>query len=155
MSEIPSHLLPTSLERGFGGYALSHWVYRSPAGITADHIMDPNLWVHVASRLRVDDKIEVIARDGSIDAELRVIAIDPRHLWAKMRPLRLHEASPVEMRQAGPSSDGSGYLIEHDPVQGWRILNGRDLIAKDFATEEAARDALANLKAATKPRKAA
>jgi hypothetical protein len=153
--EIPSHLLPTSLERGFGGYALSHWVYRSPAGVTADHIMDPNLWVHVASRLRVDDKIEVIASDGSIDAELRVIAIDPRQLWAKMRPLRLHEASPVEKRQAGPSADGGGYIIEQDPVHGWRIVQGRELIAKDFETEDDARAALANLKAAASPKKKA
>lgn len=150
--DLPTHLIPTSLERAGNGWALSHWFYRAPAGITADHVMDPNIWQHVTNKLKPDDRIEIVARDGSLDMEVRVIAIDPEGHWAQVRPLRVWQDDPMAPAvQVGPVADPEGYVIQRDPVQGYRILRGRDLVAKDFATENDARAALANLKAGRKP----
>lgn len=161
---IPSHLLPTKLERGFEGYALSTKVLRTLPGVTAEMLVCPDFWVHLAARdLRIDHRIEVIAMDGTLDAELRVIAIDPRGHWAQMRVLRgwparawadMAEPDGPAERPAGQYPDKDGYVVEFDRVHKWRIMRGVELIAKDYPDEPTAVEALANIKAA-KGKKAA
>lgn len=136
-------------------YERTEWLHEPQLGVTLDQVMDPNYWSHLAGRLKVRDRIEVLAADRSYDIDLRVIAIDPRGHWVQVALRGISEDVPRVVATPGPSADPQGYVIDNDPVQGWRILQGRDLIAKGFGTEELAKEALANLKAAGRPKRAA
>lgn len=142
--DIPSNLLPTRLDTA--DYQRVVYFHRPALGVTAEMVVHPDYWLHLAARLKLDDKIEVVSADGSIDMDLRVVAIDPRGLYAQMRVLRFTgEGAPVVAPAPVVAiSDNHGYMIEEDRVQGWRVLRGDDLIAKnlpDKAAAEAARDA--------------
>lgn len=151
--EIPRNLLPTRIQST--QYERTEWLHEPQPGVTLDQVMDPNYWSHLAGRLKVRDRIEVLAADRSYDVDLRVIAIDPRGHWVQVALRGISEDVPRVVAAPGPSADPQGYVIDNDPVQGWRILQGRDLIAKGFGTEELAKEALANLKAAGRPKRAA
>lgn len=47
----------------------------APAGSQAEDLLNPRFWVHCARRLRLGDRIEVIAVDASWYAELRVMEV--------------------------------------------------------------------------------
>lgn len=161
---IPSNLLPKKIERGFDGYALSHRVLRTEPGLPPEFVMDPDFWQHLAARCRVHDQILVIAQDGSFEADLRVMSIDPDGHWAQMRLLREWPAgvisaavkdapAPPEPLARGPDADG--YLIEWSGPQRWRIVRGADVVATDLPDEAAAAMTLANIKAAKPSKRAA
>lgn len=156
--ELPSHLLPTKLERAFDGFALVHWLYRPERGATAEHIMDPDFWVHVTNVLKVNHVVSVVAMDGTLDADLRVVALDPRGMWAQMRLLRgwptgafadMDKPKTAMPMAQGPDADG--YLVEFGGPHRWRIMRATgakpELIAKDFPDQASALEALSNLKA--------
>lgn len=151
--DLPSHLLPSRLPRA--AHERGDYLHRAAAGVTLDMVLNPNYWAHLAERLRIGDRIEALADDGSFDVDLRVVAIDPRGHWALVRTRPSVSAAMPAAPFAGPAPDADGYTIDRDPVQGWRILRGRDLIAKDFADEAAAREALAGVKGTPKRGKAA
>lgn len=150
--DIPSHLLPTKMDDAF--YARTHHQLIVQPGVTPEHIADPDFWVHVCGptagryRLKVFDLIDVIAADGTFDATLRVIAIDPRAMWAQVRILRLWRNK--EGQKPNPVTqwpDKEGYVVEYDRQQRWRIIRGTELVARDFPDEASAVDALNNIKA--------
>lgn len=162
--DIPSHLLPTDVEHGLSGSSAYNWVCRTRPGVTAAHIMNPDFWVHVTRRLKVEHTITVLAQDGTLDADLRVIAVDPQGFWVQTRLLRGWPAAEFEVAtpQAAPVvaqqwPDRDGYVVEWGGHHKWRIMRvtgagGKpELVFKDFPDRATAMDALANLKAA-KPR---
>ena len=147
--EIPGNLLPTRLQTATGFAHGEYFVVALP-GTTIEQVANPDFWLHVASRLRPFDRIEVVAADGSFDMDLRVTATDPRGHYAEVRVLRvwpengLSAAGNVPPLRAMASPDNDGFVIEEDRVHGWRVLRSGDLIAKnlpDKAAAEAARDA--------------
>lgn len=142
---LPTHLMPVILRSV--EYERAYYFWIAPSGVALTDVLDPNFWANVAPRLKLYDRIEVVAADRSFDVDLRVVAIDPRGYWAAVHMLRGPEdVAPVPApAQAAP--DSSGYMIENDAVQGWRILNGRDLIAHGLASEDAAKAKLAEIKA--------
>lgn len=148
--DLAAHLLPSRLGRA--EHERGDYFHQPAPGVSLDQVLDPNYWVHLAERLRVNDLIEVVAPDHSFDLDLRVVAIDPYKHWAAVAP-RAGRRRPATPLPAGPAANAQGYIIDNDPVQGWRILQGRDLIAHGFADEAAARAALADLKG-PKPAKA-
>ena len=152
---LDDRLLPTR-DSGRGDYAVARWYFLDlPPGTKPEHVEDPDFWVHMAARFRVHDEIIAIAADGSFEAELRVVAIDPRKLWAQVRPLRVWRGEAAASENAAPRTDPDGYKIEFSGPHKWRIVNvAGDVVAKDFATETDARRALQNIKA-MKPKKAA
>ena len=143
--DLSPHQLPLKIQRG--DYAISRHFLLVEPGVTPDHVVDPDFWVHVAARLRVMDRIEVVAADGSFDMELRVVAIDPRGLWAQVRPLSIVEGK-LAVAASGQFPDKDGYTIEFSGVHRWRIIRAGEVVAKDFADQTAAAAALANIKAA-------
>ncbi len=151
--DIPNHLLPTRLQLG-NGYAHADYFLVTLPGVEPAHVLDPGFWVHQAARLRLHDRIEVVAADGSFDLDLRVVAVDPHGHYARVRVLRAIDADgralAIESRDrtVAETADADGYVIQHDPVQQWRILRGRDLIERDLPSEAAAKARLAEVKGA-------
>jgi hypothetical protein len=144
---IPNHLLPVSLRRA--EHERGEYFHRPAPGVTLEQVLDPNYWENLAERLQLDDRIEVVAPDRSYDIDLRVVAIDPHRHWAAVQVRGGVERPAAPARIAGPAADAQGFVIDRDPVQGWRILNGRDLIAKDLPDEAAARKMLAGIRTGT------
>lgn len=139
---LPVNLLPSTIERQT--VRINHWFLETMPGITADHVVSPDFWVHVARRVRVNDRIEVVAKDGSFDLDLRVVAIDPRGFWVQVRPLRVFNGHPIVIERGDPD----GYKIEHDPVHKWRIIDrAGNVVDKGLADERHAIARLAKIKA--------
>lgn len=143
--EIPNSLLPSRLAVA-SGFAHGEYFIAAAPGTTVEHVVDPDYWLHLASRLKVYDRIEVVAQDGAFDIDVRVVATDPRGHYVVVRPLRVwvpdeQDARKPSLRQM-QAADGDGFIVEEDPVHGWRVMRGGDIIArrlKDKATAEAVR----------------
>ena len=144
-----SHLLPMRIDRA--DFARSEYFLSAPPGTTVDQVVDPDFWLHVARRLKVNDRIEIVAADGSFDMEVRVTAIDPRGLWAHVRPLRVAEGQFAVPEASGAYPDKDGYTVEWGGPHRWRIVRGNDVVARDFPDQAAAISALLNIKAAKRP----
>ena len=67
-------------------------------------VLEPEYWVHIASRLRPFDRIEVVPEDGSYFAELFVQ--DAGRLWAKVVEPRFVSFETIE---------------KNDPLNGYEI----------------------------------
>jgi hypothetical protein len=151
--DIPLHLLPTKIARN--DYGLTRHFLPVNAGVTPEHVVDPDFWVHLSRGFKVFDEIAVVATDGTFDLDLRVVAIDPRGLWTQVRVLRLWEGKTADSAPAGQYPDKDGYTIEFAGPHRWRIVRGGDVVAKDFADQAAAVEALVNIKDAKRPPAAA
>lgn len=152
---LPEKLpLPVHLPRE--EFAISRYFCEAPPGVMAQHVVDPDFWAHLAKKLRRHDEITVVAADGSFDLALRVIDLDPRGFWARVRVLRATGpagisglAAPERPKPQWPDRDG--YTVEHNAVHGWRIVNrAGDIVARDLPDEAAALAELATVKAAKK-----
>ena len=82
------------------------------AGTSPEHLLDPKYWTHVARRMRLGDKIEVIASDSSWYAEVRVMEVGKSEAYGArvaftLEPVRLENANALpalndyEARQYG------------------------------------------------------
>ena len=109
-------------------------------------VLEADYWVHLGSTLKVDDRIEVVAQDGTFDLDLRVVAIDPRGFWAQVRVLREWALTPGAKAAAAPKTwpDAEGYRVEWGgPVHKWRIIDrAGQIVGKGHPTEA---DAVADL----------
>lgn len=152
---------PTKLARS--EYAITTYFLSVLPGVTPADIVNPDFWQHVSSvrgarlqrdRLQVNDKIEVVAQDGSFEAELRVMAVDVRGLWAQVRVLRLTEGMGVPVPGAEPAEaplvgefDPDGYRVEFAGPHKFRIVRGNDVLETHLPTKAAAYAKLAEIKA--------
>ncbi len=162
--KIPEHLLPTQ----FHPFTrlITHRVIMVKPGTTPEMVLDPDFWVHGSlqtegyasgSILKVWDRIEVLAEDGSFDLELRCVAIDARGYWAQMRLLNwwpkslrvknewleLPDKTSVQQR-----ADPDGYVVEHAGAHKWRIVDrAKQIVDRGYPSEADAWAALAAIKA--------
>jgi hypothetical protein len=154
--DIPEVLKPKRLgHRGGADYDRALYFLNLGPGVTPEMVMDEEFWRHLAARFKVNDRLEIVAPD--FDMDVRVVAVDPRGLWAKMRELRRWPPEGVEARSAehSPASsiipgapDQAGYIVEWGgPKHMWRILRGSDLIDKGFPDKDAAHAKLAEIQA--------
>lgn len=139
--DIPENLKP--LRAGVQVHAMAVHVVDVDAKVTPQMALDPNFWPHLVAKFHVGDEAVVRPKDRSWRLHADIVAIDPAGHWALLRPITLTEGSPL----AKGADDDSGYRIDHDPVQKWRILNGRDLIAHGLPDEAAAVARLREIKA--------
>lgn len=147
MDILNPHLPTQSLTKQ---YAISTHVVDVEPSVTPTDALNPNFWPHLVAKFRLGHEVIVRPYDFTWRLHAEVVAIDPAGHWAMLRTISLVEGMPVSIG----SKDESGFRIDHDPVQGWRILNGRDLIARDLPNEAAARAKLAEIKAGPKRRAA-
>lgn len=159
--DIPNYLLPTraSLRNRAGGQSYHERIWHAPAGVTPAHVMNPDLWVHVAEGMPPDSRIEIVGDD--FDMELRVVGVDPRGKYLIVRCLRFCDGKGVavpgmtDQGQAPIPQDSDGYAIEEDGMHRWRIFRHNDLIAKDLPSKAAALSKLAELRSANRVKKVA
>jgi hypothetical protein len=69
-----------------------------PSGTTVAEMLEPESWMHVASKLRPTDRLEIVPEDGAWFAEVFVVSAGKN--WAKVQPLRVIELREVEQRPA-------------------------------------------------------
>jgi hypothetical protein len=142
--DIPDHLLPLRIVRAEVARTTRHLAVLP--GTTREMVLDPDYWVHLGSTLKVDDRIEVVAQDGTFDLDLRVVAVDPRGYWVQTRLLREWVETPGAKKEAAPKTwpDAEGYRIEWaGPVHKWRIIDrATKILGKGYPSEAEAGVAL-------------
>lgn len=125
------------------GRMWNHWQVNAPAGTTAAQVMDPDWWVNVAAKMRRNDRIEIISEDGSLDMDVRVVAMQARALY--LRPLRVWfegmgkaealpvQTPPVDPEKNLPRAEWGGPSHKH------RVLGlDGEVVAKGFESRELA-----------------
>lgn len=92
-------------------YERSIWQASIEAGVSFEEVQNPTFWAHVASKLKQNDRIEVVAEDGAYFAELLVLDCD--RLWAKTAVLRFVELSAPDVAAELLSPLAAGYKVEY------------------------------------------
>lgn len=142
------------------------WRYLAPAGHTLEMCLMPDYWTHCTRELGQQrvigrhawNKIEIIAEDGTWEAELRVLKIEQgangAASFVHTRLLSSWQDSPKPGRK--PSAP-DGYTVEHIHENGWRAMDskGRLVIEKQTTEEEAMKAAREHARKASAGGKAA
>lgn len=115
-----------------------------PPGVTLEDILsDPECWAHLAEQMKVGMLITVCNSDYTIDADLRVVTVDPRKQWAQV--VRRGEKVPERLGHS-LSVDADGWGVDEDRVLKWVVLHKGEVRAKHLPDREAALRKLAELK---------
>lgn len=117
-----------------------HHLHIAPAGTTLEQVCDPTYWSSVANEFKRAPwaLIEIIADDGSWEADLRVFAIGDGFAKVRVRNSWAYADKPGR-KPALPD----GYKVEHLPTQGWRAMspNGEVVAERKQVEMEAVRAA--------------
>lgn len=129
------------------------WRYFAPAGVTLEMCQRPDYWRHNIRELgqqRINgrhawNRIEILAEDGTWEADLRVLSVDQGLVHTRV--IREWQA-PAKPGRKPVVPDG--YKVEHIPNNGWRALdpNGHIVAASLPIEDEAVRAASAHSKKA-------
>lgn len=132
---------PGSLE--YAHDASLTWRYLAPPGVTLEMCCDRSYWRNVTKecgQARVAgrgawNKIEIIAEDGSWEADLRIVSVGDG--LVATRVLRQWPAEQTAAPVLAPAPDG--YTVEHIQGNGWRTLDARNqvLVEKRSSRDEA------------------
>lgn len=145
-------LLPSTALRSNGADFVRtyHHVSVDP-DVTVEDLMTPGFWAHHANSLRVNDLVDVLAADGSLDCQLRVVGKGIG--FVKMRPRMLWQSEerkprkPAEPDSADEGDDlpelPEGYVVNFTPKTKWRVFTKEPHaeVSRDHATKRAAHDA--------------
>lgn len=141
-----------------GSLEVSHdasiaWRYLAPAGVTLDQCQRPDYWRNVTrecAQQRVHgrnswNRIEIIAEDGTWEAELRVLSVVDGLVQTRL--IREWNAPARPGRKAAVPE---GYVVEHILNNGWRALDPKGVIIASNMTieDDATRAASAHAKKA-------
>jgi hypothetical protein len=123
---------------GLRGAHEVRWVFMHEAapGVTIDDVMQPGYWKNVAKLLgsSKNAKIEVIARDQSWEAELRVYSVGDG--FAKVRILNLWDSSKARSKGGRPPVLPEGFKADF-VENGWRVrAPSGDIIVERQATKD-------------------
>lgn len=119
--------------------------YVAPLGHMLEDCLRKDYWKNLTrecSQQRIPgrhawNRVEIIAEDGSWEAELRILAVGPDHV--EMRLLR-EWRQPAEKAARKAKSDG--YKVEMVPGNGWRAVGPKNfVIAEKLLTEAEAQKA--------------
>jgi len=126
----------------FADYGRNRYFEVIPPGVTLDEVMTGDYWVHVRKRLRVNDVMEVVAADGSFDADLRILSINQASGDIRFRVLRNVAGTPADAAKPVPAER---YEAKHKRLGQWHIIEKAtgavvvDGLSKDEAVAEKAR----------------
>lgn len=146
---------PGSLESLYD--ASISWRYMAPSGITLEMCQRPDFWKNVireCAQQRVHgrpswNRIEIISEDGTWEAELRILSASDGLVHTRV--IREWNAPARPGRKA---SAPDGYVIEHIPSNGWRVLDPKgSLVTTNLPIEDdAIRAAAAHADKVRKPK---
>ncbi len=122
--------------QGLAEYSRSVYFVTIPRKFTFEDVLDPSFWRH-ATILRPNDRLELVAEDGSWDADVRVTAASPG--FAILRVLREWRA-PVDALQGEAGEPTVGFV----PQSGWVLFGADGAPIARFADEVSARAALSD-----------
>ncbi len=118
-------------------------LYRAPASMTIDELLNPNLWANVVSKLDKEDIISVIWEDFSKECELRVVSKQDKIVRLKLRGnvIYYEDEQIAETKQ--------GYRVEWRGKGRFCIFKEgiAEAIVKNIDTKEQALEQLAKLAA--------
>ena len=118
-------------------YGRNVWRVVTPDSL--EEVCELSYWVHVAKQLKMWDRIEVCAFDGSYYAVLMVLSAGDK--WAKVTVLNKYKL--IAMKKPV-----KGYIVSHTQGMKWRVQRSEDkeVLSKDHETKELADQWLANYK---------
>lgn len=109
------------------------WSAHPEPGITLDEVSKPEYWMHVAKTIRVGDRLEVTASDGSWFAELYVRA-------SNGASIAVHVMRHIEFPLANIILED--VEVKHRGDKGWSVIRKADkkvLFEKGQVREDAER----------------
>ena len=146
MADKKPEARPGSLEMAHDAAAV--WRYMAPSGVTLAMVLQADYWTNVAreaGQTRVPgrhawNKIEVLAEDGTWEAELRVTSVVGGQVHVRL--LREWQQQAVAETAAAPD----GYTLEHVTGNGWRARDrkGQVIIEKRQTRDQALMAAVAH-----------
>lgn len=126
------HLSPTNMQDA--SHFRTRWMAITPAGTSVEDVCRPEFWLHVASRLKRMDIIEVLPEDEVWLAELLVIRSGVGAVMVKvLRHDMIDEAG-------GEPSELSSVVEWGGPVHKYRVIRKADrhVISHGFADKATA-----------------
>ena len=129
-----TEVLPMGFIQGLAEYSRSQYFITIPSKFTIDDVFDPSFWRH-ANMLRPNDRLELVAEDGSWDLDARVVNASAG--FAVLRLLRVWKA-PTEALQGDVGEPTVAFV----PQSGWVLFGADGNPVARFADETSARAAL-------------
>jgi hypothetical protein len=135
MALKPNEVFPQDFISATAEYSRQAYHLTIPRKWSFQDCLNPEVWKFV-TRLRAGDFVTVVSETGDFDCDLRVVSADRG--FAVMRVLREWHA-PKEAMKAKPGDARTGFV----PGEGWMLFDASGEAIAKFATEEAAKQALA------------
>lgn len=118
-------------------YSRNTWYFRADSEVSQEEILDPKFYVHVASRMKSGDRIEVMAGDLTWFVELLVVFAEKSSV--KVFPLTVHKLVKDEKDEKDEFPDyiirWAGDTAKHRVVR----KADRSVMKSGFPTAEEAR----------------
>lgn len=128
---------PGTLESAYDAAIV--WRYMAPAGHTLEDCLEKDYWRNALREVGMQrihgkpawNRIEIIAEDGTWEAELRVVSVSGETV--QTRTIRAWR----EQLAKAPAPEPEGYTVEYISGNGWRAL---DRNASAITEKRASRD---------------
>lgn len=138
--------LPTALRQA--DFVRTVYHIEVDAAATLDDITEPANWVHLQKALKLHDRVEVVAKDGSWFADVLVTAAPSGQSQtfrvAVLFKVNLSAFDPAQIINAAPSfarptaGVPDGYAVNHTPKTRWRVVRAADgeTLIRDLPTRD-------------------
>jgi len=136
MSLIPTRFRPAEFHRSVWSATVEH-------GTDARKVFDPKFWAHLASTLKVGDRIEIETDSREWFAEVYVVEVGTA--FARVRPLRFVDLAEEAPAGAGVPGDVDFEVKWMGPARKWGVvrLSDKAAIYSDLPSKDAAQAKLA------------
>lgn len=146
-------LLPSTALRSNGADFVRtyHHVTVDPE-VSIEDLMRPGFWAHHTNSVRVNDLVDVLAADGSLDCQFRVVGMGIGFIKLRPRIVWQSEDRKAEKPTAAAKNDDAdtplpdlpdGYVVNHTPKTKWRVFTKEPHaeVSRDHASKRAAYEA--------------
>lgn len=116
-------------------YLRQDWVATAEAGTLIDDVIDPGYWSHMASKMKLYDRIEVRMDTG--DWLLELLVLDVGRNWARVVILHQHDLQPADGESFVPDRFTPKF---RGPVLKWSVIRAADshVLIDKLETKQAA-----------------
>lgn len=115
-------LSPTAMTNSADFVRTAYHVNVAP-DVTLTDILTPKFWAHHVNRIKVNDIVDVLATDGSLDVQLRAVEKGVGFIVFRVLRQWLREDKQENAEKEVELPDlPEGYLVNHTPKTGWRVF---------------------------------